>query len=212
MPSQSNYETSNHEYWASDTDFDTRLRQRVAGKLALFVGWHNVEVYSIPPLRCGEVDVTVPDWWPRYKSSGLPYVPTPPVFAYCSELYKASGNDRDRVIAIAKKEKLVMFLAPIFVAWKYGHTDHLFGYTQFDAHDGGYIVPLQASSVEEACNVGLARLITLCASDAVLSVLELKRSCEVDCGNYIGDGLPFLVFNFETEWFPTLLLRMRQNV
>lgn len=64
------------------------------------------------------------------------------MFAYCSGLCKAGGNDRDRVIAIAKTDSLVMFLAWFFSACKYGHADHPFGYTQYDAYDGGFIVPL----------------------------------------------------------------------
>lgn len=46
---------------------------------------------------------------------------------------------------------------------------------------------LPASLMEEASSVGLARLIKLCGSDPVMSVLALKRSAEIDWCNYVGD-------------------------
>lgn len=52
----------NHEYWAWDIDIEIPLGQCIAGKVPLFVSWHNVEVVSIAPLHPCEVYVTVPDW------------------------------------------------------------------------------------------------------------------------------------------------------
>lgn len=97
----------------------------------------------------------------NYESSRHLYVPTPPVFAYCSGLYKAGGNNRDRVIGIAKTENLVMLLASFLSACDYGHANHSFGYLQFEGHDGGFIVPRPVSLVERAGNAGLTRWVAL---------------------------------------------------
>lgn len=51
--------------------------------------------------------------------------------------------------------------------------------------------------MEWASNVRLYKLVTLCGSDHVLNLLALKRSSEIDWGNYIGDDLPFLRYDSE---------------
>lgn len=38
------------------------------------------------------------------------YVPTPSMFAYCSGFHLSGENDRERIIDIAKKKKLMIFL------------------------------------------------------------------------------------------------------
>lgn len=140
----------------------------------MFVGRPNTEGFSVPPLRPSKVYVTVPDWLEKYESFRLLYVPTLPIFAYFTGLFKAGGNDNDQVIAIAKTKHLVMFFASFFAVCKYGQVDHSFVYTQFDALEGGFTVPLLAALLEEASNVGLTVLIILCGSDTVMSFLILK--------------------------------------
>lgn len=109
--------TSNHEYWACNIKVKTLLRQCGAGKLPLFVDWHKIKMFSTPPARLNEVYLTVADWWLKYECSRLLYVPTPPVFAYCSGFYMVGGNGREQIISIAKTEGLVMsfelFLPPV---------------------------------------------------------------------------------------------------
>lgn len=80
-------------------------------------------------------------------------------------MYKSGRNDCDRLIGITNTENLVMSLASCFAAGKFAHADHSFVYTQFDAHESGFIVPLPTSLVEEATSVRLVTLITLCCSD-----------------------------------------------
>lgn len=70
--------------------------------------------------------------------------------------------------------------ALFFVAGKYGHAEHTLGYTQFEAHEGGFIALLQASLVEEACSIGLLRLVTVPDLDPVMSLSPLKRSSNID--------------------------------
>lgn len=162
------------------------------------MGWHDVEVSSIPPLRGGAVYMTVPDLWANYQGFLLFYVPSPPVFVYCRGLFQSGGNDCRQVTAVAKMENLAMAFASFFAACKYGHVYHSFGYTQFDNHGSGFILPLQPSFVEDVGGVGLARLITICGSHHVMSLLVLKRDSEIRRGRYIGDELPCLGHEFET--------------
>lgn len=70
--------------------------------------------------------------------------------------------------------------ASLFAACKYEHSDRPSWYTQFDVHDGGSILPLPTSLVEEASNVTLVRLITLCGFDPVQSFLVLRWMSEID--------------------------------
>lgn len=56
--------------------------------------------------------MTVTDWWLTTECFRLLYVPTTPVFTYSSGLYLSVGNDRERILVIAKSENLVMCFAP----------------------------------------------------------------------------------------------------
>lgn len=38
----------------------------------------------------------------------------------------------------------------------------------------------------------------LWSSDPVMSLLVLMQSAELDCGHYVGDGLLFFCYDFET--------------
>lgn len=122
-------------------------------------------MFSIPRLCYGKVYVTVPGWWSKYGSSRLLYVATVPVLAYCSGLYKSGGNGHDRVITFAKIRNLVTSLAPSFHSCKYRHANHSTGYTQFGAHEGGFIVRLPASLVKKASSVGTDWLTSWWSSD-----------------------------------------------
>lgn len=73
------------------------------------------------------------------------------------------------MIAIAKTVNLVTDLASLLVACKYWHAEHSFGYTQFNAHEDGFIVHLPASLVAEASSVWFTRLINLCGFDTIMA-------------------------------------------
>lgn len=68
-----------------------------------------------------------------------------------------------------------MFIASFPTACEYGHDDPSSEYAQFDAHEGDSNVTQPVSLMEEASYVGLSRLITLCRTETVLSLLELKE-------------------------------------
>lgn len=105
-------------------------------------------------------------------------MPTP--FADCGGLCLAGGNDRERIIAMPKAENMVMCFALFFASCKYGHSERFFVYAQLAAHKGGVIVPFQASVMEEANTVELARLLKVCDSEPVMSFLVFKQSNEID--------------------------------
>lgn len=75
-----------------------------------FVRWYNVEVFGVPPQLCGKVFVAVRFWWVYYEGIRLLYVPTPPVFAYHSGMYKASSDNPD-CLMIARTENVLIPLA-----------------------------------------------------------------------------------------------------
>lgn len=140
--------------------------------------------------------MTVLYCWLKYESSRLLYVQTTLISAYCIGVYVSCANDRERVIAIAKTEYFVMSIALVSAAYKYGHAEHFFRVTQFDANEGGFIVPFPASFMEKASSVGLSRRITLRGADSVMCLLALKRSVEIDWDYHVEDLLPFFGHDF----------------
>lgn len=85
-------------------------------------------MFFIPLARRKQVVFTVPDRWLRFECSHLLHAPTPSVFACFRGLYQVGANYRKRVVAIAKKENLVMCFSSFFAARKYGHAEHSCGY------------------------------------------------------------------------------------
>lgn len=73
-----------------------------------------------------------------------------------------------------------MSLASFFATCRYRHAEQSFGYMQFDADEGGFVVPMPASLVKRANSVVLLGLLTLYGSAPVISRLTLKRIEERD--------------------------------
>lgn len=105
-----------------------------------------------------------------------------------------------------------MFLASFFAACTYSHGDHSFGCSQIHAHDGGFIVPLLATLVEEASYMGLARLITLCRSNPVKSLIALKRVLRSTMVTIMESMYRFWLTILRLWRLLTLLLFAQQNV
>lgn len=84
----------NRVYWTKDIDFKIRFRhgQEKCGRL--FVGWHNVGVFSVRLARRGEMFESVRGWWSRYNSTRLLYASTLLVSSYCNGVYKNCLDDR----------------------------------------------------------------------------------------------------------------------
>lgn len=104
-----------------------------------------------------------------------------------------------------------MCFASLFTAFKYGHAEHSFEYPQFDALEGGLIVPFTASLMEKASIVGLARVLTLCDFYSVLSSLAIKRSTEIVWGTTLALICFFLVINFRQRLFLAMSPRERKK-
>lgn len=64
---------SHWSFWARDFDFEYRMR---TGERHLLVGWHNVEIFALPPSRRHQHYVVVPEWWRLYEACCIPTVPT----------------------------------------------------------------------------------------------------------------------------------------
>lgn len=86
----------------------------------------------------------------------------------------------------------------IFGICKYGHAEHSFGYTQFEDHRDAFTAAFLPPLLEEDNTFGLACFITLCTSDSALSSRALKRDAEAGWDQNVGDGLPFIGYDFET--------------
>lgn len=76
----------NDEYWAKDIYFEVCRPRRASQYRNVFVRWHFVEVFDIPPQCRGEVFVAVWLWWAYYQASRLLYVSSAPVLALFSAM------------------------------------------------------------------------------------------------------------------------------
>lgn len=85
----------------------------------------------------------------------------------------AGWSDRDRVIAVAKTENILIYFKIVFAACKDEHVAHSFGFTQFDTHSGDFIVPLMAALFEDADKVGLVRVLSMCRVGPIKCLLAL---------------------------------------
>lgn len=92
---------------------------------------------------------------------------------------------------------MIISLALLFTACKYGHTEHSFKYTEIAAQEDVF-VPLPASLVDETNSVGLVNFITLYGLYPFLVLLALKWGGEIDWCHNLGDELQFLVYDLET--------------
>lgn len=99
-------------------------------------------MFCIPPQGCCEIFAAVPTWLAYYEASGLFYVPSRPVFAYLSGIYRACSDYADRVSVITRTKNLVMMLACFFAAFRDGHSSRVFGYAQLNCHQAVFIVLL----------------------------------------------------------------------
>lgn len=55
-----------HEHWQRDVDFELHRRWRPQGD-GIFIGWHNLELFSLPLRDRVSSYVSVPSWWASYE-------------------------------------------------------------------------------------------------------------------------------------------------
>lgn len=80
--------------------FEVLLRSR--SRPNMIVGWHNVEIFNIPPSCVGELYVKVPSWWDEFEPSRALAIPTPTSFAYNFLLHARSDPCRLRRLELRK--------------------------------------------------------------------------------------------------------------
>ena len=73
----------NWENWVSDISMERRIRNRGRSDGDYFIGWHNLEFFSVPVAERPRSYQAVPDWWRRtVEVSPLYPVPTPYIYHY----------------------------------------------------------------------------------------------------------------------------------
>lgn len=70
-----------HENWAHYCDFEMLMCTN-RGVSKMFVKWHNLEVFALPPFDRPEVYVQLPDLLLSWEPSCFLLVPSPSVFYY----------------------------------------------------------------------------------------------------------------------------------
>lgn len=68
---------SRRGYLGQDLDFGVRHRSK-----RLLVGWHNIEMFEVPPVMGGLVYAAVPAFWNHFKSARCFLVGTSICFSY----------------------------------------------------------------------------------------------------------------------------------
>lgn len=120
--------------WAGDCLMEQRVRRPDRSTLtprrsmAVFAGWHNLEVWHVRIDLWAQFWVEVPDWWfNRYEGSPLLRVPTPWLFSYFTSWIKSLSNNVDAmksIWCIAVQEFAVFTLAAFLEAAEHGIERH----------------------------------------------------------------------------------------
>lgn len=114
----------NHAYWEEELAFHIRFRRHLEIWRRLFIVCHNVKEFAGPPAHCGKVFVPVLSWLSRYYDTRLLYVPTRPVFSYCSSIFKSFCSDKRRVEIEARTENVLKTLGCVSAACEDGNASH----------------------------------------------------------------------------------------
>lgn len=136
----------------------------------------NCEVGSFQPACYNTLYLVIADWGLRLECCRLLCVTARLDFVKRSGLYFVDRNDRERIIAIAKTENLVLCFESFFADCKYNSAKHPFWYPQFDVHGGWFIFLSPASLMEKASILGVVKLLISYIFDPVLSFWPSGRA------------------------------------
>lgn len=131
--------------------------------------------------------MSVPVWWARYVATSLLYVPTSPVFSYCTGIYKNYRDNKGRVEIISRMENALMTIGCYLAACRNGDSLYSVSHVQFDHHRGCILVPLSTGVLEYVEALSLYDVIQLVGYD----LLALRRLQEIDWHRYSGDDPRF---------------------
>lgn len=93
---------------------DIKVCQRTSARNPLFVGWHNLELFEVPPLERRKYYLEVSEFWREWEPPRLLCVPTPAVF---SNYTRAIGDDTPRVSPLFRKIAKTEFFIMAFVCF-----------------------------------------------------------------------------------------------
>lgn len=74
----------------------------------------------MPPARSSDLFMLVSGSWLLHGDTRLLYVPTPPVFSYCTGIYMNRLDDEGRVEITARTENALMTTGCFFAAFQNG--------------------------------------------------------------------------------------------
>lgn len=163
----------------------------------MLVGWYNNEVLAMPPDRHSEVFVLVPGWWSRFEVRRSSYVPSLPVFSYCTGIYKDCRDDRGACQNDLPDGKRVDDHVWFFAACRNDISSHSFGNIHFRHYYSGIAVLLPSGFLEVDKVLGLYKAIGLPGSDPVLCLLGLRRSQKINWCHYGGEVRPYFGCHFK---------------
>lgn len=163
-------------------ELHSERRQRVIQKGPRFVGWHNLEIFALPPRERSRFYLLIKDVWKDYENARALGVLTPIVFLYLTERVK-TGTELERsflekVLEVAFD---VLVLGAFLCSVRYGPVERLAFPRMVDGCDGnGVLLRVSLSSVKLWYRMGILWLIRNMEVDTVLAFVAVGRVAEVD--------------------------------
>lgn len=164
------------------------IRQRTAVRNPVFVGWHNLEMFAVPPRDLSRYYVAVTGFWRDWEAHRMLCVPSPPVFAYYSGVLGDGGHCFGHLLrATAITEFTITSFVCFIRAAEFGATDlflpprlrAMIDEGRVSASDG-VLIPLSLGMRDKILERGLLHIFWDCEVEPVSAVLGFARSSELD--------------------------------
>lgn len=109
--------------WWRELKFEGWQRHHARGPRS--IGWHNLEMFALPPVERNDFYTPVPNDWSR-ESNRVLRVPTPELFLYLSDYFRISfATVREHLGRIAEVEKELTTLGAFHRIVRYGVVNRL---------------------------------------------------------------------------------------
>lgn len=193
VPFDQHWSIGRHSHFYPDLDLETRFRCDLALG-SVFVGWHNLEAFSLPASARPSHYVPLPRWWSDYEGSPFLFVATPPVFTYHSGQHFADGGYRLWIEAIAVSEFIVLSLMSFLCAAESGVMYRESSDPRLCGNEG-VLLPLGKETRAGIDQMGFLNVIRRTRFSRASAYLAYRRSGEVDW-DAVGGETPFLLYDY----------------
>lgn len=169
-------------------NLEFEICDRAAMHNSVFVGWHNLVTFALPPKNCHRRFVTVPAFWQNSVAHRMLCVWTPFMFAYYSSAFGDNGlSFSHSLLETTMTQLTIMSFVCYIQAAKDGAASLFFSARHRAIADGGFlraservVVSLLSKMRANFLKRGLLRLTRDCEMDLVAAILDFARVGETD--------------------------------